>query len=133
MIYLLDTNPCIRYLNGQSDRLRERIDSVGDGNLSVCSVVKAELFLGAMKSNAQQKTLALQLEFLSRFTSCVFDDASAMIYGRIRADMERSGTPIGGNDLMIASIALANGLTLVTHNSREFSRVSGLLLEDWES
>jgi tRNA(fMet)-specific endonuclease VapC len=47
--------------------------------------------------------------------------------------MERSGTPIGGNDLMIASIALANGLTLITHNSREFARVSGLLLEDWEA
>jgi tRNA(fMet)-specific endonuclease VapC len=62
-----------------------------------------------------------------------FSDAAADVYGRIRADLETRGTPIGGNDLLIASIALVYGLTLVTHNTREFGRVTGLLLEDWEA
>ncbi|WP_445247774.1 PIN domain-containing protein [Microcoleus sp. OTE_8_concoct_300] len=61
-----------------------------------------------------------------------FDDQSAVIYGQIRAKLAASGTPIGPNDLLIASIALANNLILVTHNTREFSRVEGLRLEDWE-
>jgi tRNA(fMet)-specific endonuclease VapC len=61
-----------------------------------------------------------------------FDDAAAEAYGRLRAELARRGTPIGPNDLMIAAIALAHDLTLVTHNTAEFSRVSGLRLEDWE-
>ena len=61
-----------------------------------------------------------------------FDDQSALIYGQIRAQLAASGTPIGPNDLLIASIALANNLIVVTHNTREFSRVGGLRLEDWE-
>lgn len=61
-----------------------------------------------------------------------FDDQSALIYGQIRTQLAASGTPIGPNDLLIASIALANNLIVVTHNTREFSRVGGLRLEDWE-
>jgi tRNA(fMet)-specific endonuclease VapC len=69
---------------------------------------------------------------LNRFISLPFDDQSAIIYGQIRAQLVASGTPIGPNDLLIASIALANNLILVTHNTREFSRVEDLRLEDWE-
>jgi tRNA(fMet)-specific endonuclease VapC len=69
---------------------------------------------------------------LNRFISLPFDDQSAIIYGQIRAQLVASGTPIGPNDLLIASIALANNLILVTHNTREFIRVEGLRLEDWE-
>lgn len=99
----------------------------------VCSVVKAELFYGAMKSSNPERALAQQLEFLNRFVSLPFNDTSAMIYGRIRAQLTASGTPIGSNDLLIAAIALANDLTLVTHNTREFNRVEGLRIEDWEA
>jgi tRNA(fMet)-specific endonuclease VapC len=67
---------------------------------------------------------------VSEFVSLPFDDQSAVIYGQIRAQLAVSGTPIGPNDLLIASIALANNLILVTHNTREFSRVEGLRLED---
>ena len=67
-----------------------------------------------------------------QFVSLPFDDAAASVYAIIRAHLESAGTPIGPYDLQIAAIALANGLTLVTHNTREFSRVPGLLLEDWE-
>lgn len=69
---------------------------------------------------------------MSEFVSLPFDDQSAVIYGQIRAQLAAPGTPIGPNDLLIASIALANNLILVTHNTREFSRVEGLRLEDWE-
>ena len=100
--------------------------------IAICSVVKAELFYGAMRSNNPTVTLARQQQFLSLFISLPFDDFAALIYGRIRSQLAALGTPIGPNDLQIAAIALANNLTLVTHNTREFSRVSGLILEDWE-
>ena len=67
-----------------------------------------------------------------RTRSVAFDDAAAQAYGTIRADLEQAGRPIGPNDLMIAAITLASGLTLVTHNTDEFQRVPGLTIEDWE-
>jgi tRNA(fMet)-specific endonuclease VapC len=69
--------------------------------------------------------------FLPSFLSISFDDQTAQVYGQIRADLEAKGTPIGPNDTLIAAIALAHDLTLVTHNSSEFSRVPGLKLVDW--
>jgi len=132
MKYLLDTNTCIRYLNQRSEAITQRLYNTPEADIAVCSVVKAELYFGAMKSQNPPKTLARQRNFAERFVSLPFDDLSADVYGRIRAELERAGTPIGSNDLMIASIALANGLTLITHNTREFSRVSGIQLEDWE-
>jgi tRNA(fMet)-specific endonuclease VapC len=130
--YLLDTNTCIRYLKGASQRLHERIEEIPDDDMLVCSVVKAELFFGAEKSQTVQKTRAQQTLFLSRFNSLPFDDATAHVYGRIRAQLEKRGTPVGPNDLMIAAIALANDLILITHNTSEFSRIDGLKIEDWE-
>ena len=121
MKYLLDTNPCIRYLNGGSDPLRRRLDAAKRGSVAVCSVVKAELFYGAMKSNNPVRVLEWQQHFLACYVSIPFDDAAARRYGVIRAELERTGMPIGANDLMIAAIAAANGLVLVTHNTREFT------------
>lgn len=132
MKYLLDTNVCARYLNGKSPAVRERIRATNRDDIAVCSVVKAELFYGAMRSNNPQKTLANQQQFLNLFVSLPFDDNVALIYGEIRAQLTALGTPIGPNDFQIAAIALANNLILVTHNVREFSRVNGLKIEDWE-
>jgi len=130
--YLLDTNVCARYLNGRSLVIRERLQSTNVEDIAVCSVVKAELFYGAMKSNNPQITLARQQQFLSLFISLPFDDITALTYGRIRAELGANGTPIGPNDFQIAAIALTHNLTLVTHNTREFNRVNGLVIEDWE-
>jgi tRNA(fMet)-specific endonuclease VapC len=130
--YLLDTNVCARYLNGRSEAVREGIRATNRQDIAVCSVVKAELFYGAMRSNNPQKTLANQQQFLNLFVSLPFDDNVALIYGEIRAQLTALGTPIGPNDFQIAAIALANNLILVTHNTREFSRVNGLQIEDWE-
>jgi len=101
--------------------------------MCVCSVVKAELFYGAKKSREPSRVLELQERFLARYPSIPFDDAAASCYGAIRADLERAGTPIGANDLMIAAIAAANGLTLITHNLGEFARIPDLKVEDWQN
>jgi tRNA(fMet)-specific endonuclease VapC len=90
------------------------------------------LLYGAYRSARQEDNLRLLATLFQLFKSLPFDDAAADAYGRIRADLTARGTPIGPNDLMIAAIALAHHLILVTHNVREFGRVEGLHLEDWE-
>ncbi|MBF0309039.1 MAG: type II toxin-antitoxin system VapC family toxin [Magnetococcales bacterium] len=132
MSFLLDTNVCIRYLSGRSPSVLHRLRSMRPEVVRVCSVVKSEMFYGAMKSQDPMGNLHRQEVFFSPFRSLPFDDAAARIFGRIRAELVRQGVPIGPYDLQIAAIALANSCTLVTHNTAEFSRVSGLLLEDWE-
>ncbi|MBS3029933.1 MAG: type II toxin-antitoxin system VapC family toxin [Dolichospermum sp. DET50] len=132
LIYLLDTNVCIMYLKGKSLSINRYIDNLEVDKIAVCSVVKAELFFGSMRSNNPQKSLKIQKSFLQQFVSLPFDDSCIEIYGKIRADLANTGTPIGSNDIQIAAIALANNLILVTHNVREFSRVKGLKIEDWE-
>jgi tRNA(fMet)-specific endonuclease VapC len=133
MKYLLDTNVCIRYLNGQSDDLRHRLESKLPEEIALCSVVKAELLYGVVKSAKPEKNLERLSYFLMGFQSLPFDDNSVQVYAEVRAELERAGKPIGPNDLLIASIALANQLILVTHNTREFSRIKGLSLEDWQA
>lgn len=131
MTYLLDTNVCIMFLNQPSAVIANRLQQEHVDDITVCSVVKSELFYGAMKSQWPERTLQKQLAFLQIFKSWGFDDQSAIKYGQIRADLARKGTPIGPYDLQIAAIALANDCTLVTHNTGEFSRIAGLRLEDW--
>ena len=132
MTYLLDTNSCIKYLNGSSESVRRHLESAHPRDIFLCSVVKAELLYGAMKSARIRENLSRIQAFSRPFISLPFDDEAAGIYSEIRAQMERLGTLIGPNALLIASIALAREATLVTHNTREFGRVQGLKLEDWE-
>ena len=132
MIYLLDANSCIRFLNGRSENVRRRLESERSEDITLCSVVKAELLFGAFKSARPTENLDRLWPFFRRFRSLPFDDTAAETYGEIRARLERAGRLIGPNDLLIAAIALSQGVTLVTNNTREFSRVEGLRLEDWE-
>ena len=132
MKYLLDSNACIGYLNGRAIGVLRRLKMLSSKEIAVCSVVKAELFYGAMRSVNPSQALAKQRAFLDCFMSLPFDDQAAEFYGQTRARLAIQGLPIGPNDLMIASIALAHQLVLVTHNIREFSRVDGLQVEDWE-
>ena len=85
-----------------------------------------------MRSRDAAKNLAAVRTFAAGLRSLPLDDRAAEEYAKVRADLAVKGTPIGPNDLLIAAIALANGLTLVTDNTAEFSRVLGLRLEDWE-
>jgi tRNA(fMet)-specific endonuclease VapC len=131
-MYLLDTNTCIGFLNGKS-ALIQAFRKQGTDDLFLCSVVKAELFFGAWASRRSAENLRKLEAFFRPFKSLPFDDTCADQCGRIRAELKSKGQPIGSNDLFIAATALANDLTVVTHNTREFSKVSQLKLEDWEA
>jgi tRNA(fMet)-specific endonuclease VapC len=132
MIYLPDTNAWIRFLNAEGSKVQQRLQTINSCKIRLCSVVKAELYFGAERSSRREENIRLLNELFSGIVSLDFDDAAAVQYGKIRGDLTSAGTPIGPNDLMIAAIALANEMVLVTHNTREFSRVVSLKIEDWE-
>jgi tRNA(fMet)-specific endonuclease VapC len=130
--YLLDTNACISYLNNPASKIRVRLGLLKPSDIVLCSVVEAELYYGVMKSSKPDENRDKLEYFLKLFLSLPFGSDAANIFGRIRATLAKAGTPIGPYDLQITAIAVSNNLTLVSHNVREFSRVSDLLLEDWE-
>ncbi|MDS4040576.1 MAG: type II toxin-antitoxin system VapC family toxin [Candidatus Competibacter sp.] len=131
-MWLLDANVCIQFLKGNNAMLLERFTAIPQADKYLCSVVAGELYYGACKSQRIAENMQRFEQFIARFPMLVFDRAAARHFGEIRAVLARKGTPIGPYDLQIAAIALANGCTLVTHNTVEFSRVGGLKLEDWE-
>lgn len=133
MSYLLDTNTCIGYLTRRSSPIVDKLAELSPQDIVLCDIVKAELYYGAYKGTRLESNLALFREFFNLFVSLPFDSWAAEVHGRIRARLEAFGTPIGPYDLQIAAIALANNLTLVTHNTHEFNRVEELRLEDWEA
>jgi len=133
--HLLDTNSFVDHMRrGPSSNVTAKLAAAPAGSVFLCSVVLAELIYGAFHGGAshQAANLALIAGLRQQFMSLPFDDRAAEEYGQIRAHLAGLGTPIGPNDLLIAAIALANRLTLVTHNTVEFSRVPGLTLEDWQ-
>ena len=131
-MWLPDTNVWIRYLNPQASPVKACFLRYPADQIFLCDVVKAELYYGAFKSMRREENLALLDELSNGFLSLPFDGNAAHHFGRIRAGLAKAGNPIGPYDLQIAAIALSHSLTLVTHNTREFSRVAGLHLEDWE-
>ena|SRR5260221_12644229 len=133
MKYLLDTNVCIRFINGRSPQIRAKLPTLPVQDVVICSIVKAELFAGAAKSEFPIVTRQKQELFLRPYRSLPFDDEAANAYASLRAKLEIDGKPIGPNDMLIAAIAIANNLILITHNTNEFSRITGLKLEDWET
>lgn len=132
-MYLLDTNACIRILNGTSSALAERLRFVPRTQVRLSSVVKAELLYGARKSGRVAENLRVLEQLFETIASLPFDDRCAEEYGVLREELERSGTLIGPNDLLIAASARAHGAVLVSNNVREFSRVPDLQIDDWES
>jgi len=127
---LLDTNIWIALARGEPG-LAARLRSLHPSQVATCSIVRAELMFGARKSQRVGENLAGFRSLLEPFVSLPFDDLAAGHYGIIRATLERAGTPVGANDLLIAAIALAHDCLLVTRNSREFERVAGLRVEMW--
>lgn len=131
MAFLIDTNIIIFALKNGASPSAVRLRSMPIADQCVCSVVEAELLHGARKYDVPSKREAIITGFIAPYESLPFDSVAARHYALIRDDLERRGCIIGNNDLMIAAIALANGLTVVTNNVDEFSRVSGLKVEDW--
>lgn len=130
MRYLLDTDAAIALIKGRSEAARwlaERRPS----EVALSGVTKAELYYGARESRRVEGNLEVLRRFFEPFASLPFDDRAAEEYGVIRADLERAGTPIGPNDLLIAALARSRDLGLISRNVREFGRVAGLRVLDF--
>jgi len=132
MKYFLDTNTCIRYINGRSKSVLIKLQSTPANEIIVGSIVRAELAYGASKSQYPELNRQRQQQFLQPYQTIPFDDLTAGVYGELRAMLEKSGQSIGPLDMLIAASALAYNLILVTHNVREFTRIPNLKIEDWE-
>ena len=131
MTYLLDTNICIYAINNRYPKLKQKLLTVLPDDIAVSSITVGELEYGAAKSKWGDRTRQTMYAFLSNYTILPFDNADAICFGNLRASLASAGTPIGAYDVMIAAQGLAKDLTVVTHNTGEFSRVPGLNLEDW--
>lgn len=130
-MYMLDTNILIDFLRGTSNFIYGKLRESDARLFSVSSIVKAELLVGAEKSqDPDQERLRVEMLLLP-FELVPFDAACAQHYGCIRAQLEQAGKTIGANDYLIAATALARGAVLVTNNAREFQRVPGLAVEEW--
>ncbi len=128
--YLLDTNICIYIINRRPPEVFRHFDGVAAGQIGISSITHAELDFGVAKSGSRRNRAALD-KFLLPLEIMPFDADAARQYGRLRARLERLGTPIGALDTLIAAHALALGVTLVSNNTREFERVPKLRLENW--
>lgn len=131
MKVMLDTNTCIYLIKQQPPTVIERFLSHPVGAIGVSSITVAELAFGVNKSRQMAKNRLALEQFLAPLEVAVFDHDAALSYGRVRARLEASGSPIGSMDLLIAAHALSLGVRLVTNNLREFRRVPGLKLENW--
>jgi len=130
-MYYLDTNICIYFLNGKYESVMRQIASIPADEIRVPAIVKAELLHGAYKSQDKIRTVSNVEKFLSLFEIEAFADDMADVYAEVRAELDKEGTPIGPDDLIIAATVLSKGGTLVTHNTKEFKRVKGLNVLDW--
>jgi len=130
MLYLLDTNIVIAALKGVAN-VRRKLETTPVSSLVLSPVVLGELEFGAEKSAYPEKNRARLAALIEDIPMSPLDDETSKHYGRIRAQLERNGSPIGANDLWIAAQTLALGAVAVTDNVGEFSRVSGLMIENW--
>jgi tRNA(fMet)-specific endonuclease VapC len=117
MAYLLDTNVWVAIMRGRDPTLAARVKRLPPAEIYSCTVVRAELMFGARRSADAARNIALVEAVVGVYKSLAVDDHAADQYAIIRAALESIGTPIGANDYFIASIALANALTLVTNNT----------------
>lgn len=131
MRYLLDTNICIFLINCHPKFVQERFRKVPIELIAVSSVTTSELRYGVAKSVKQEQNAAALQKFLLPLSVLPYDDEASRQYGRLRVYLEQEGKSIGAMDTMIAAHALSLELTVVSNNTKEFSRVPGIRLEDW--
>jgi tRNA(fMet)-specific endonuclease VapC len=129
--YFLDTDICIEYMRRGAPSLAEKLLLCVPSNIKLPSVVVAELIYGAKKSLKREQTSSQLKTFLKPLEIVPFDERAAECYGDIRVSLELEGNIIGGNDMMIAAIVSSRDSILVTRNTREFSRVKSLRIENW--
>jgi len=131
MKVMLDTNICIYIIKKRPEPVLQRFQDYEVGDVALSAITLSELCFGAAKSQNPEKNADALEEFLLPLEILPFGEEAAQVYGGIRASLERSGEPIGAMDMLIAAHAVSAGLTLITHNSREFARIPGLSLQDW--
>ena len=129
-MFLIDTNICIYAMKGTFPSLNRRILEEQE-KIFVSSVTVGELEYGAVKSRWGERTRQVFQAFLANFKIIPFDEMDAIHFGIIRAELSLNGTPIGAYDVMIGAQGVARNLTVITHNTKEFCRISGLAVEDW--
>jgi tRNA(fMet)-specific endonuclease VapC len=131
-LYLIDTNTCIFLKNRKPVHVLEKLREVLKQDVFLSSVAVAEMQFGVYNSQSIEKNRISLTEFLAPFQIIDFDDRDAECFGRIRADLKRRGELIGPYDMLIAAQAVARKLILVTNNTKEFTRVPEVVLEDWK-
>ena len=131
MKLMLDTNICIYIIKQQPEEVLKRFLEYQVGDICISAITLSELRYGVYKSKHQEKNSIALDEFMIPLEILPFDEEAAQAYGDIRASMEKAGTPLGAMDMLIAAHAISQGLSLVTNNTREFSRISNLTLVDW--
>ena len=131
MKYMLDPNLCIYIMKKNPPQVLEKFLSLNSNEVGISSITQAELEFGACKSNNPLKNKLTLMIFLAGIKILPFDEKAATEYGDIRAALERRGTPIGANDLLIAAHARSLQLVLVTNNLKEFERIDNLKIENW--
>ncbi len=133
MSYFLDTNTCIYFLKGTYKNILNKILSLSPSDIKISAIVQAELFYGVEKSLKKDENMSKLMSFFLPFDIVPFDGSCSSYYGKIRSDLERLGTPIGPNDLMIGATVLSQNGILITNNVKEFSRIPKLNIENWVS
>ncbi len=131
MKYMLDTNICIYVIKHKPEKVFRKLKEIDPEDVCVSAVTYAELVHGVEKSSAVERNRLALAMLLAGIEIKDFDISAANHYGKIRADLEKKGTPIGPLDMMIAGHAQSLQLTVVTNNMKEFSRVEDLLIENW--
>jgi len=129
--YLLDTDICIYLIKKHPPEVLARFQQTQLKQLHISTITVFELYFGIEKNNSQQRNLVALENFITPLTLVDFSVESAKKAAKIRSILQKQGTPIGAYDLQIAAIAVAENMTLLTHNVREFERVKGLKLENW--
>jgi tRNA(fMet)-specific endonuclease VapC len=129
--YLLDTNICIYIRQNRPEEVLRRFRKLRPGEAVLSVITYGELFYGATKSSRRAGALARLQELVNLLPAISLPETAAQSYGTIRAELESKGEMIGNNDLWIAAHAISAGLTLVTNNEKEFSRVRGLKVQNW--
>ena len=131
MKYLLDTNICIYCISRKPPSVIARVNRESSSDIAISSITLGELLSGSARSMRPLASRIDQLTFFTAFHSLPFDDAAATVYGMIDGYLKNRGIAIGPLDTQIAAIAMAHSLTVVTHNTKHFSRIPELQIEDW--
>jgi tRNA(fMet)-specific endonuclease VapC len=127
---ILDTNTLIYFFKGMGD-VEEKLFSHSPKDIFIPSIILYELQVGIAKSNNPEKRKKQLFTLIEQVNIIEFGEKEAKVSALIRADLEKKGTPIGPIDILIAGSAKAHNLTLITHNTKEFMQVEGLILDDW--